>query len=76
VLVKFNKILLIPCHEQRIARAQNLSGLTIKMHHTLSYADAFAAAAAQALGATLVSGDPELVQLEGTLALEKLERKG
>jgi predicted nucleic acid-binding protein len=45
-----------------------------KMHYPISYADAFAAAAAEALGATLVSGDPDLVQLEGKLAIEKLER--
>lgn len=46
-----------------------------KMHCTLSYADAFAAAAAEALGATLVSGDPELMQLESKLAIEKLRRR-
>lgn len=46
-----------------------------KMHYTLSYADAFAAAAAEALGATLVSGDPELMQLESKLAIEKLRRR-
>ena len=44
------------------------------MHHRLSYADAFAAAAAEALDAALVTGDPELLQLQGRIELERLER--
>jgi predicted nucleic acid-binding protein len=45
-----------------------------KMHHAISYADAFAVATAESLGATLVTGDPELVQLSGQVSIEKLER--
>jgi hypothetical protein len=37
-------------------------------------ADAFAAAAAHELDATLITGDPELEQLEGQIKLEKLSR--
>ena len=45
-----------------------------KMHHAISYADAFAVATAESLGATLVTGYPELVQLAGQVSIEKLER--
>ncbi len=45
-----------------------------KMRHAISYADSFAAAAAASLGATLVTGDPELVQLASRIQIEKLER--
>jgi hypothetical protein len=45
------------------------------VHHAISYAGAFAAAATEALGATLVTGDPELLKLESKLATEKLERR-
>ena len=47
---------------------------TLKMHHTISYADAFAAAAAEQLGATLVTGDPELIQLSYGIQIERLTR--
>jgi len=46
-----------------------------KVRHRLSYADAFAAAATEELGATLVTGDPELVALAGTLQVERLVRQ-
>jgi predicted nucleic acid-binding protein len=45
-----------------------------KMHHAISYADAFALATAASLGATLATGNPELVQLAGQVPMEKLER--
>jgi uncharacterized protein len=45
-----------------------------KMRHTLSYADAFAAAAAERLGAVLVTGDPELTQLTEGVRVERLTR--
>jgi predicted nucleic acid-binding protein len=46
----------------------------LKMHHTLSYADAFAAVTAQACGGTLLTGDPELLRLTDLIALEALYR--
>jgi len=42
------------------------------MHHTLSYADAFAAAAAERLGAVLLTGDPELTRLTEGVQVERL----
>lgn len=46
----------------------------LKMWHTISYADAFAAAAAAEFGATLLTGDPEVLALKSDLRIERLER--
>ena len=59
----------LPASEEAVFAA-----VGFKMHHSLSCADAFAAAAAEALDAILVTGDPELLQLEGRIRLERLER--
>ncbi len=48
----------------------------LKMKYSISYADAFAAAASQACKATLLTGDPELVALAGELNIEPLGREG
>jgi len=50
------------------------SGAPYPMRYAISYADAFAAALAQELGAVLVSGDPELGALRDEIVLERLER--
>lgn len=47
-----------------------------KAHHRLSYADAFVAALAESLEATIVTGDPELQALAPLLAIEWLESAG
>jgi ribonuclease VapC len=52
-----------------------LSAARWKMKYSISYADAFAAATAEQIKATLVTGDPELVALNNILKLEILERK-
>jgi predicted nucleic acid-binding protein len=46
----------------------------LKMRYAISYADAFAAATTEALNAILVTGDPELNQLNHKIKIEKLER--
>lgn len=47
------------------------------MHHRLSYADAFTAATAQELNATVVTGDAELVALRADgVRVERLVRRG
>ena len=51
-----------------------LQAASLKMEHTISYADAFAAALAISRQARLVSGDPEFDSLATTLVLEKLQR--
>ena len=45
-----------------------------KMRYAVSFADAFAAAAAAELKAVLVSGDPELGALQSEIRLQKLVR--
>jgi predicted nucleic acid-binding protein len=52
-----------------------LQAARMKMHYTLSYADAFAAITAQGLQATLMTGDPELLALTDCIALEALHRR-
>jgi hypothetical protein len=44
------------------------------MRFAISYADAFAAVATEALNAVLVTGDPELEQLGDRMQIMKLER--
>ncbi len=49
-----------------------LQAASLKGIHRLSYADAFAMAAAMALDATLMTGDPELIALQGVVRIEAL----
>ena len=51
-----------------------LAAVGFKMHYAISYADAFAAATADRLEATLVTGDLELGRLEDRIEIEMLER--
>lgn len=46
-----------------------------KVHHRMSYADAFAVAATLEKSGTLVTGDPELIQLGGQLPIHVLTRE-
>jgi ribonuclease VapC len=52
-----------------------LEAAALKMEWAISYADAFAAAEARRLNGTLVTGDPELLQMKGVFRVEKLKRK-
>lgn len=47
----------------------------LKMHHPLSYADAFAVVTAQHLKGTLMTGDPEILQLKGIVSVTRLKRQ-
>jgi ribonuclease VapC len=49
-----------------------LAAAHLKGRHRIAYADCLAAALAQRLGATIVTGDPDFRQLEGTIAVEWL----
>ncbi|MDH7486764.1 MAG: type II toxin-antitoxin system VapC family toxin [Anaerolineae bacterium] len=64
-------LIVVPATEKAVSAAARF-----KMHHAISYADGFAAAAAEELGAVLVTGDPELEQLAERLRIEKLGRSG
>jgi predicted nucleic acid-binding protein len=59
----------IPASEEAVWAA-----VRFKIPFAISYADAFAAAAAAELKATLVTGDPELLALAAGLPVERLER--
>jgi ribonuclease VapC len=51
-----------------------LAAARLKMRYAISYADAFALAAADALSGTLVTGDPELASLQRRVRLKWLSR--
>ena len=57
-------------------RSAVIQAATLKATHRLSYADAFAMAAARALDATLMTGDPELILLKAHVRIEPLTRQG
>jgi predicted nucleic acid-binding protein len=58
---------ILPATDERV-----LAAARWKIHHAISYADAFAAAAAAELKATLVTGDPELKSLNQEIQVEKI----
>lgn len=60
---------ILPATDERVLAAAHW-----KIHHAISYADAFAAAAAAELKATLVTGDPELESLAEDIQVDKLSR--
>lgn len=69
--IKQMPIQFLPADETRILAAARL-----KMAHAISYADAFAVAAAIELKATLLTGDPELFKLSHTVEIQALTRQG
>lgn len=60
----------IPADRPAVIKAASLKAV-----HRLSHADAFAMAAALARDATLLTGDPELVQLKKHVRIEELTRE-
>lgn len=60
---------IVPADDDTVLEAARL-----KMKHVLSYADAFAAVTAQQKDATLLTGDPELLELKRAVKIEKLRR--
>jgi ribonuclease VapC len=52
-----------------------LAAAAVKIQHPISYADAFAAATATELDATLVTGDPELITLQEQFRIQPLSRQ-
>lgn len=55
-------------------RERVLAAAHIKSAHALAYADAFAVAAAQEMGATILTGDPEFKSVETLASIEWLSR--
>lgn len=67
--IRLLALTVVPAIDERVFAAAGL-----KMRYAISYADAFAAALARELDATLVSGDPELEELRGVISLERKPR--
>lgn len=57
-------------------RRQILAAAHLKAHHAISYADAFAAALAEELAATLLTGDPEFRKVAHRITVEWLPQPG
>ena len=60
---------LLPVDEQTIFAAAH-----IKANYTVSYADSFAIVAAQTVGGTLMTGDPEFGAVEELVSIEWLQK--
>ncbi len=65
--VKAAPVEIVPVDQDRVFAAAH-----IKAHHPISYADAFAVALAQELGATVVTGDPEFRVVERLVSVQWL----
>lgn len=57
----------LPITLSRIDEERVLAAAHLKAHHPVSYADAFAIALAQELGAAVVTGDPEFKKVESVV---------
>lgn len=64
----------LPIHHLDATLSRILAAAHIKAHHAISYADAFAVAAAQEQQATLLTGDPEFGKAAASIAVEWLAR--
>lgn len=64
------EIELLSADDDRVMEAARL-----KLHYQISYTDAFAAATAEELSATLMTGDPELIALKDVLPIDILSRQ-
>jgi ribonuclease VapC len=60
----------LPADEQAVFAAAH-----IKANYTVSYADSYAIAAAQQVGGTLITGDPEFSVVEDVVNIEWLQKK-
>lgn len=68
-LVRQLPLEILPADEQAVFAAAH-----IKANHTLSYADAFAVAAALRQGAAILTGDPEFESVESLVKVEWLTK--
>lgn len=59
----------LPVRMVAIALPEAIAAARLKAAHRISYADGFAAALAQSLGAQVVTGDPEFRALEGQVSV-------
>ena len=69
-----NAVEQLPIQILEATRERVLAAAHIKANHALSYADAFVVAAAQEMGATILTGDPEFRTVEALVSVEWLAR--
>ena len=65
----------LPIKIMPVDRPLVMAAARIKARYPLSYADAFAVALAQKLGAAVVTGDPEFKKVEALIPIEWLVKK-
>ena len=69
-----NEIRLLPINIIAPEAETIMKAARLKIHHRLSYADAFAVVTAQIMHATLMTGDPEIIRLKGFVSVKELKR--
>ena len=69
-----NAVEQLPIQILEATRERVLAAAHIRASHAISYADAFVVAAAQEMGATILTGDPEFRTVEGPVSVEWLAR--
>ena len=69
-----NAVEQLPVQILEATRERVLAAAHLKANHAISYADAFVVAAAQEMGATILTGDPEFRTVEGLVSVEWLAR--
>jgi ribonuclease VapC len=67
-----NALRAFPIALENVTLDRILAAAHVKARHAISYADAFAAALAQEMGATVVAGDPEFEQVESLVNVDWL----
>ena len=70
------EVLLLPIHFHEANKNRILAAAGYKMKFHVSYADAFAIALSVSLNGTILTGDPEILNLTEVVSVEKLERHG
>lgn len=70
--IALNAVEQLPIQILDATRERVLAAAHIKAAHALAYADAFAVAAAQEMGATVLTGDPEFKTVEALVSIEWL----
>ena len=69
-----NAVEQLPVQILEATRERVLAAAHLKANHAISYADAFVVAAAQEMGATILTGDPEFRTVEALVPVEWLAR--
>lgn len=65
----------LPIEVSDVGRAQTFRAAHVKARHSISYADAFAVALAQEVGATVVTGDAEFALVEHLVPVKWIARE-